>query len=108
MDKWADIEYHRATSSEDFVSTKFPFEKLMVKSGGEKLTGNLRRALDNLQGERTARTYLDSKDIVKSDDVPVVWWDGMENLMKGYPKMYRVWITKHVSGCCGTNKMMSY
>ena len=32
----------------------------------------------------------------------------MERLMKSYPKMYRVWLTKHVSGCCGTNKQMSY
>jgi hypothetical protein len=32
----------------------------------------------------------------------------MEHLMKIYPKMYRVWLTKHVSGCCGTNKQMSY
>ena len=32
----------------------------------------------------------------------------MEELMKGYPKMYRVWTTKHMSGFCSTNKMMSY
>ena len=28
--------------------------------------------------------------------------------MQSYPKMYIVWLTKHVSGCCDTNKQMSY
>ena len=32
----------------------------------------------------------------------------MEHLMKSYSKKYRVWLTKHVSGCCGINKQRSY
>ena len=108
VDKLADLEYHRAMMNEDCVDAEFPFEKLKVRSKGKKLTGNLRGALDNLHGERTARTYLDSKGIVKSEDFPCVWWDGMEEVMKGYPKMYRVSTMKHVSGFCGTNKMMPY
>ena len=27
--------------------------------------------------------------------------------MQSLPKMYQVWITKHVSGFCGTNKLLS-
>ena len=108
VDTMSDVELHRALREEDFVNTDFPFEKLKVRSNREKMTGNLRRALDNLQGERTAKKRFDSKDILKSDNFSCIWWDEMEDLMKGYPKMYRVWTTKHVSGFCGTNKMMSY
>ena len=32
----------------------------------------------------------------------------MEHLTKSYPKMYRMWLTKHVSCCYGTNKQFSY
>ena len=28
--------------------------------------------------------------------------------MKSYPKMYRVWLIKNVSGCCDTQKHISY
>ena len=91
VDKLVDLEYHRARIYQNFVSTEFPFEKLKVKSRGKKITGNLRRALDNLHGKHTARAYLDSKNIVRSSVFPCVWWNGIEDLMKGYPKMYRVW-----------------
>ena len=32
----------------------------------------------------------------------------MEKLTKKYSKMYQMWLTKHVLGCCGTNKQISY
>ena len=108
VDKLAGMEYHRAVASCKFIGTEFPFEKLRVKTHGKKITGNLRRELDNLSGGHIARRYLEEKGKVRSNDFPCVWWDGMEALMRSYPKMYRVWTTKHVSGFCGTNKMMAY
>ena len=32
----------------------------------------------------------------------------MERAGADWPQMYKVWITKQVAGCCGTNKMLSY
>ena len=72
-DKLADLEYNRAIMGQNSVPTEFPFEKLKVKSRGKKITGNLRRTLDNLYGENTAKTYPDSKGIVKSDDFSCAW-----------------------------------
>ena len=86
VDNMVDDELHRAIREDVFVHANFPFEKLRVKSNGEKLTGNLRKSLDTLQGERTARKHFDAKNIVHGDDFSCVWWDGMEDLMKGYPK----------------------
>ena len=50
------------------------------------------------------------QNLVKSAEKgsPKVWWDGMEHFMKSYPNMYRVWFTKHASGCCDTSTYMSY
>ena len=90
VNKMAGKEFHRARREEDYVHTDFPFEKLRVRSNGDRITGNLRKALDILKGERTAKQHLDSKEIVRKDDFSCVWWDGMEDLMKSYPKMYRI------------------
>ena len=98
VDKMAGEELLRSLREEDYIHTNFPFERLRVRSNGDKITGNLKKALDILKGERTAKQHFDSKEIVRKDDFHCVWWDGMEDLMKSYPKMYRVWATKHVSG----------
>jgi hypothetical protein len=38
----------------------------------------------------------------------LVWWDGLSAAMASYPKMYRVWLTKHVSKFCGNNVQFYY
>ncbi len=42
------------------------------------------------------------------EDFHLVWWDGLRATMSGYPKMYRVWLTKHVSKFCGRNIQQFY
>jgi predicted RNA-binding Zn-ribbon protein involved in translation (DUF1610 family) len=108
VDKLADFAFHRAIRLQNFIDSDFPFEKLRLKHKGKKITGNLCREIDNLTGERTAKKYFAKTGRISRENFHAVWWDGMEHLMKSYPKMYRVWLTKHVSGCCGTNKQMSY
>ena len=95
-------------STHRFIQSKFPFEKLKVRCRGRKLTGNLRKEIHNMKGEHTARRYFAKKGIVGEDDFERIWWDGMKKLTKLYPIMYRVWLMKRVSGCCGTNKQISY
>jgi hypothetical protein len=38
----------------------------------------------------------------------LVWWDGLGTAMSCYPKMYCVWLTKHVSDFCGNNVQLYY
>ena len=104
VDKLANAAYHRAIRLQNFIDSDFPFKKQRVKRNGKKITGNLRREIDNLTGERTAQRYLAKSGRISRENFNNVWWDGMEHLMKSYPKMYGVWLTKHASGCCGTNK----
>jgi hypothetical protein len=108
LDRLADVAHHRSSQLQNFIESDFPFEKLRLKHNGKKVTGNLCREMDNLTEERNALKYFAESDRISRENFQTVWWDGMENLMKSYPKMYRVWLTKHVSGCCGTNKHMSY
>ena len=79
-----------------------------MKHNGKKVTGNLRREMDNLTRKQTALKYSAESGRISRENFQTVWWDGMENLAKSYPKMYLVWLIKHVSGCRGTNKQMAY
>ncbi len=49
-----------------------------------------------------------TKNIVMKEDFHLVWWDGLGATMSGYPKMYRVWLTKHISEFCGSNVQQFY
>ena len=104
----ADAEFHCSLSTNRFIENEFPFERFWVWIGGKKITGSLRQEIDNLTGNQVACEYLAKSGWISTDNFPKVWWDGMETLMKSYPKMYRVWLTKHVLGFCGTNKLMLY
>ncbi len=47
-------------------------------------------------------TILFSKtNIICKDDFHLVQWDGFETASAFYPKMYRVWLMKHVSNLAG-------
>jgi hypothetical protein len=59
-------------------------------------------------GYWTARALFAEKDIIWTEDFHLVWWDGLDSAMTGYPKMYRVWLTKHISEFCGSNVQLYY
>ena len=69
-----------------------------------KATGNLRIEMNKLTGEQSALQYFTKSNRISRENFQTVWWDGIGNLIKSYPKIYEVWLTKHVSRCCGTNK----
>ena len=50
VDKLVDIVFHRAIELLNFIDGEFPFEKILVKYKGNKMTGNLCREIDNLTG----------------------------------------------------------
>jgi hypothetical protein len=48
------------------------------------------------------------KDIVCKEDFTLIWWEGLGTAIASYPKMYCVWLTKHVSGFCGNIIQLYY
>jgi hypothetical protein len=84
---------------------------------GESLCGNLRRtnhsvpqaknAITDLWGEQVAQALHNRRGVVLKCDFPFVYREGMERVMKSFPEMFRVWVTKHVSHFQGTNCQLS-
>jgi hypothetical protein len=54
-----------------------------------------------------AQQLFHRRGVVKARDFPFVYWEGMEQVMKSFPEMFRVWVTKHVSHFQGTNRQLS-
>ena len=94
-------------STQEFISSKFPFEDIRMYVGGKKITHNPRRAISNHWGSREARVLYHDRDIIHKNDFFLVYWDGVEAVMASYPEMFSTWVTKHVSHFCGTNRQLS-
>ena len=95
-------------ASNKYISSKFPFEQISIQLEKEKVTGSLCKAFERFWGAKEARQFFHDQHIVHKTSFNLVWWDGMSKVMMGFPKLYRNWITKHVSEFCGTNKQMWY
>ena len=71
---------------------------------GGKSPGIFAERLTTSQKNELLGDILQKTGKVGGEDFSKVWWDGIEHLMKSYPKMYRVRLTKYVVGWCCTNK----
>jgi hypothetical protein len=45
--------------------------------------------------------------VVSKENFPFVYWEGMEHVLKSFPEMFCVWVTKHVSDFQGTYWQLS-
>ena len=90
------------------ITGDFPFETVKLTLSGKRECGSPRQALKTDWGYRFARDLFHKKDILLKEDFHLVWWEGLGEAMAWYPKMYRVWLTKHVSGFCGNNVQQYY
>ena len=81
---------------------------MWITLSGKKVTGSPRQAFEQHWGYSTARDFFHKERIIDKFDFHLVWWDGVARALYDYPKMFRVWLTKHVSEFCGTNLQLSY
>jgi hypothetical protein len=86
----------------------FPFEPTRFKLSGSRVCSSPRQSLEKDWGYQTAQSLYAKKDIIQKEDFHLVWWDGLNGAMAGYPKSYRVWLTKHVSEFCRNNVQLYY
>jgi hypothetical protein len=75
--------------------------------GGRKVIGSLREELEEFWGRSTAKRFFHKKGIVSLFHFDSIWWLGYDRAMSGYPKLFRTFTTKQVSGWCGCNSKLS-
>ncbi len=96
-----------AHSCHEYFDGRFPVEDFCVYTSGHKVSGPIKPALEMHWGRAEAKRFLDFKHIVASSDFDTIWWHGVDLAMKSVPKTYRIFVTKQVSGWCGTNSKVS-
>ncbi len=98
---------HRRSASKWIYLDYVPIGKRLC----ENLWGTSHRvpknAITELWGEQVALALYDRWGVVSKENFPIVYWEGMEHVMKLFPEMFRIWVTKHASHFQGTNQQLS-
>jgi hypothetical protein len=68
-----------------------------VSSRQKKSMLKSKTAITELWGEQVAQALYDRQGVVSKENFPFVYWEGMELVMKLFPEMFCIWVTKHVS-----------
>ena len=84
-----------------------PHETVIIRVRGIKVLGAIGPPLRNEVSRLNMRRFLASKGRLSLQGFDEVDWDAMEVKMASTPDQHRIWITKHVSGFCGTNHMLN-
>jgi hypothetical protein len=106
-DKLATAVLMAAVEANEFISSIFPSEKVCIEIAREQVTGSPKNAITELWGEQVVQVLYDRWGVVSKENFPFVYWDGMESVLKLFPEIFRVWVTKHVSHFQGTNRQLS-
>ena len=83
-----------------------PHELVLVHINGCKITGDIGAPLRNEVSKNIMRKHLISNGTIKSATFDMIDWEAIEVKMSNTKQQHKIWITKHVSGFCATNKMM--
>ncbi len=94
-------------ASNQYFNGAFPLEDFQVHTDGRKLTGPTKTSLEEHWGRAKAKRFFDVKGIVWSSEFNAIWWAGLHRAIASYPQMFRIFISKQVSGWCGSNSKLS-
>jgi hypothetical protein len=81
----------------------YPDEDFTITMQGVKTTGPIRDALERYWGRTEAKRFFHLKSIADSKKIDLIWWTRVGKAMASYDKMFRIFISKQVSGWCGSN-----
>lgn len=73
---------------------------------GIKITSDPGPAIRKLIFGRELKAHLIKKGRLTSEGFELIDWEAIGDASKNLPALYRLWVTKHVSGFCGVGKMM--
>jgi hypothetical protein len=90
-----------------FFDGRFLYEDFQILTNHNKVTGQVKPALKEYWDRATAKTFLYWTNIVPLNEFNNVWWSGISKVMASYPKTIQIFITKQVSGWCGSNSKRS-
>ena len=79
--------------------SSLPDERCVVSLGGVGTTSDVRYTLRSKPTRRNLRKSKARNQFTTRDGFDSVDWDAVSRASKTYPQQFRLWMTKHVSGC---------
>ena len=95
-----------AWASNQSAPQVLPHEYIAIFVDGEKVCGDVGPAIRNAYGRRKMRDHLAQRKLLSSRAFDLVDWDAVEKMMHKMPQQFRLWMTKHISKFCATNKQL--
>ena len=93
--------YHRHNTP---THDSLPHEVFIMHIRSEKVTSDIGLPLRNEVSRIQMRTFLQGNNRLDCQSFDKVDWEAMSHKMRKTPSHHKIWITKHLSGFCGTNK----
>jgi hypothetical protein len=103
----AQTALRNASLTNTFFDGIYPNDNFIVTMRGIKTTGPIGTTLETLWGQKEAQQFFHIKNIVHAHNSDLIWWDGVGKAMASYPKMFKICVSKKVSGWCGSNSKQS-
>jgi hypothetical protein len=100
VDHLAKTALLHAHTTDKFFNGLFPLDDFVISMDGQKITGPIKTSLEAHWGRAESKQFFGFKHIIHSSDIGLIWWEGMRNAMASYLKMFRIFVTKQVSGWC--------
>ena len=85
-----------------------PREDAALIIDGLKVTGDVGEAIRFAKGMEEAREFLVGSEKWSNEKFDEVDWKTLDRCMKIKSKGYKIWMTKHHSGFCGTRVQVGY
>jgi hypothetical protein len=89
-DKLATAALMAAVEANEFISCIFPSEKVCIEIAGEWVTGSPKNAITELWGEQVVQVLYNRQGVASKENIPFVYWEGMEHVLKLFLEMFRV------------------
>ena len=105
-DELAGESLHTAVREDKCMSPDLPYEQIKVidKETGQKAIGSVSEAILKWRSRHMCKLLFSSKKLgsrIRHDQYDRIYWPGVEQAMKAFPRGFRNWVTKQVSGMCG-------
>jgi hypothetical protein len=97
----------QALQTQQFINSKWPYEKVRAYKNKTKLTASFKQDLYFAWGKMVAQDLYISRGITDQDGFNKISFESVGYAMDSFPHGYRVWMCKHVSHFAGTNRMLS-
>jgi hypothetical protein len=86
-DSLAKSELLSAIAGGSTIKGDLPFKVVNLTLSGRKVSGSPCLALEGDWGYQAAKSLFNARDIIRTTDFHMVWWEGLGAAMSGYPKM---------------------